>query len=130
MSDETNYRQPGFFAVTPYLYGGLELIDFLKQVFGAEETHRGTPDAAGNLHSEVKIGDSHVLLGKGYFTDPSMAAALYIYVKDVDATYARALGAGATSVRAAVDYPWGDRIAGVKDSFGNTWWIATHKPAK
>jgi uncharacterized glyoxalase superfamily protein PhnB len=56
-----------------------------------------------------------------------MAAAVYIYVPDVDHTYQRALEAGAASLREPADQTWGDRVAGVKDSSGNTWWIATHQ---
>ena len=40
--------------------------------------------------------------------------------------YARALAAGAESVRAPADQPYGDRMSGVKDPFGYKWWIATH----
>src|SRR4029450_13306029 len=38
-----------------------------------------------------------------------------------------ALAAGATSTQEPTDQPYGDREAGVKDEFGNTWYIATHK---
>lgn len=120
------YVHEGFTAITPYLYAKLELIDFLKNAFGAEVTHDPTPDASGNFHAEATIGDARLLLGSGYFSNPSMAAAIYVYVPDVDATYRRALGLGAVSVREPSDQPWGDRVAGVKDSSGNTWWIATH----
>jgi len=51
----------------------------------------------------------------------------YLYVNNADATYASALDAGATSVIELSDVPWGDRNGGVKDPFGNTWFIATHK---
>jgi PhnB protein len=49
-----------------------------------------------------------------------------VYVDDADAVYQRALAAGATSVQAPVDQFYGDRSGGVKDAFGNLWWIATH----
>jgi PhnB protein len=122
--------QAGFTAITPYLYARLDLIDFLKDAFGAEVTHNPTPDASGNFHAEAKIGDAHLLLGSGYFSDPSMAAAIYLYVPDVDATYRRALSLGARPVREPSDQTWGDRVGGVKDTSGNTWWIATNKGAK
>jgi len=51
-----------------------------------------------------------------------MAAAIYLYVPDVDATYKRAV-----SLREPADMTWGDRVGGVKDTSGNTWWIATNK---
>jgi uncharacterized glyoxalase superfamily protein PhnB len=53
-------------------------------------------------------------------------AQLYVYVKDTDATYRRALEAGGVSVMAPADQFYGDRNAGVKDMCGNSWWIATH----
>jgi PhnB protein len=126
----SKHIQEGYTAVTPYLYAKLDLIDFLKQAFGAEITHTPTPDSSGNFHAEATIGGAHVLLGSGYFADPSMAAAVYLYVPDVDATYHRALNLGAKSVREPSDQTWGDRVGGVKDTSGNTWWIATHKAAK
>ena len=125
-----NHIQTGFTAITPYLYAKLDLLDFIKNAFGAEVTHNPTPDAAGNFHAEAKIGDAHLLLGSGYFSDLSMAAAIYLYVPDVDATYKRALGLGAKSVREPSNQTWGDRVGGVKDTSGNTWWIATHTSAK
>ena len=124
------YVQPGYTAVTPYLYAKIDLVDFLKNALGAEITHTPTPDAAGNFHCEAQIGDSHILFGSGYFSDPSMAAAIYLYVPEVDATYKRALSLGAKSVREPHNETWGDRTAGIKDTSGNTWWLATHKPQK
>jgi PhnB protein len=124
------YIQEGFTAVTPYLYAKLDLVDFLKNAFGAEITHNPAPDSSGNFHAEAKIGDAYVLFGSGYFSDPSMAAAIYLYVPDTDATYKRALSLGAKSVREPKTETWGDRTAGIKDTSGNTWWLATHKGPK
>jgi len=129
MSTANRHIQPGYTTITPYLYAKPDLADFLKNAFGAEVTHTPTPDAKGQFHAEAKIGDAHLLLGNGYFSDRSMSAAVYLYVPDVDATYKRAVSLGAASLREPADQTWGDRVAGVKDSSGNTWWIATHKPA-
>src|ERR1700683_276243 len=126
---DTKHIQPGHTPIPRYQYAKLDLIDFLKGAFGAEITHTPTPDEK-DFHAEAKIGNAHLCLGNGYFADPSMAAAIYIYVADVDRTYKRALGLGAKSVREPSDQTWGDRVGGVKDTSGNTWWIATHKPAK
>jgi PhnB protein len=84
-------------------------------------------DTDRQFHAEAKIGDAHVLFGNGYFSDPSMTAAIYIYVPDVDATYKRAVSLGAKAIREPADMTWGDRVGGVKDASGNTWWIATNK---
>jgi uncharacterized glyoxalase superfamily protein PhnB len=51
-------------------------------------------------------------------------AFLYVYVDDADAVYQRALGAGAVSVEAPWDTPYGDRRAMVRDTFGNLFQIA------
>ena len=50
----------------------------------------------------------------------------YLYVPDCDALYRRALAAGAESLHEPTDQPYGDRSAAVTDSFGNTWYVATH----
>jgi PhnB protein len=127
MSATDKHIQPGYTTITPYLYAKLDLADFLKNAFGAEVTHTPTPDAEGRFHSEATIGGAHVLFGNGFFSDPSMAAAIYIYVPDVDATYKRALSLGAKAIREPADMTWGDRVGGVKDTSVNTWWIATNK---
>ena len=56
-----------------------------------------------------------------------MQSGIHLYVEDCDAIYKRALEAGATSIMEPADQFYGDRSAGVKDQFGNRWWIATHK---
>jgi uncharacterized glyoxalase superfamily protein PhnB len=65
------------------------------------------------------------MLGEA-MNDSAMPTALYLYVDDADRVYKSALDAGGESVRAPEDMFWGDRVATVKDSAGNIWWIATH----
>ena len=119
----------GYHSVTPYLIvpGAAKLIDFLKQAFDAKEIDRTTRPDGTIMHAQVKIGDSIVMMGEpmGEFTP--MPGSIYLYVNDTDAVYKRALQAGATSMREPADQFYGDRNAGVKDPFGNQWWIATHK---
>ena len=118
----------GFHTVTPYLMvrEAVKLIDFVKQAFAATELFRGT-GSAGGIHAEVRIGDSMVMIGgAGTWNGEPMPAAIYLYMDDVDAVYKRALQAGAASLSEPADQPYGDRIAGVKDPFGNVWYIATH----
>lgn len=116
---------PGYHAVAPYLIVAdvQSLIEFLKATFGATEIERHQRPDGSIGHAEVRIGDSVVMMGGMAETLP---AHLYVYVPDVDATYARALGAEATSVREPALQYYGDRMAGIKDPLGNTWWIATH----
>ncbi|HKR63959.1 MAG TPA: VOC family protein [Thermoanaerobaculia bacterium] len=120
--------KPGFHTVTPYLLvrPAAKMIDFLRDVFGAEE-HLRVPDASGRLlHAELQIGNSIFELSDGSDEFPTMPSAFHVYIDDADAAYARAIAAGATSLEEPVDQPYGDREAGVLDPFGNQWWIATH----
>jgi uncharacterized glyoxalase superfamily protein PhnB len=118
----------GYHTVTPYLVvaGIAQLIDFLKQAFGAEEIQRTTRPDGSIGHAEVRMGDSRVMMGEAGGEFPPMPGMLHLYVEDVDALYRRALQAGASSLREPEDQFYGDRMAGVKDKFGNQWWIATH----
>lgn len=119
----------GLHTITPYLAvrEANELIDFVKQAFGAEGAIHGI-GSEGGLHAEFKIGDSMVMIGGGErWRGTPMPTSLHLYVKDADAVYQQALAAGATSIGKPVDQPYGDREAGVQDLAGNNWYIATHK---
>lgn len=111
--------------VTPYLVvpdADAELA-FLKAAFGGAEANcQRNPDGTV-MHAEIKIGDSLVMLGQAGGPWKPRPAALYLWVEDVDATYARALQAGATSESEPEDKPYGHRNAGVIDQNGVTWWI-------
>jgi PhnB protein len=118
----------GYHTATLYLAvaGAERLVDFVKEAFGATETLR-TKGSAGGLHAEVRIGDSAVMIGGYEGMTGETTSAIHLYVEDVDAVYQRALEAGAASTQAPVEQPYGDREAGVRDSFGNFWYIATHR---
>lgn len=118
----------GYYTVTPFLSvkGTAKLIDFLKNAFGAEEVMRMPGPGGVVMHAEVNIGNSRLMLSEATQSAPSQSA-FYLYVNDADALYKRAVGAGATSQMEPTDQFWGDRMASVKDSFGNTWSLATHK---
>lgn len=119
----------GFHTVTPYLIVRYpaELLDFVKEAFGAQETLR-TMGSAGGMHAEARIGDSMIMIGGApEMTRPEMTAVIYLYVTDVDAMYERAIRAGAVSQTPPQDQPYGDRMAHVVDPYGNTWFIATHR---
>ncbi len=122
----------GFHTVTPYMIApdGDAMLAFAKNAFGAEETLRAI-GGAGGIHGETRIGDTMLMMGGGIPGKPFHAkpntAALHIYVEDTDASYQEALQAGATSIGEPQDHDYGERGAGVKDPFGNYWYIATHK---
>ena len=96
------------------------LVGFVKTVFGA------TGDYHPDRPTELRIGDSIVMISEAT-ARAVMPAFLYVYVRDTDATYQRALDAGATRVESPQEMPYGDRRAMVRDAWGNTWQIATHR---
>jgi PhnB protein len=119
---------PGLHTIQPYFIarGVPRLIDFCKQAFAATEMHRSTTPDGTVMHAQLKIGDSMVMMGEAHAQWTPMPAAIYMYVPDVDATYAKAIAAGGESLAAPSDQFYGDRMSGVKDLCGNMWWIATH----
>ena len=120
----------GYHTVTPYLvvHEAPKLIQFLKAAFGAEVAFPPMKMPDGKImHADLKIGDSHVMLGEASEQHPATQSGLHLYVKDVDAMHKRATAAGATSTRAPEDMFYGDRTGAVRDFAGNTWHIATHK---
>lgn len=117
----------GIRSVTPYLVVERheEFLAFLNQAFDAKELFRA-PGSAGGTHVELRIGDTKIMAGGGAGI-PGYPSALHLYVPDADAVYRRALAAGATSFYEPMDQPYGDREAGIRDGFGNSWYIATHQ---
>jgi uncharacterized glyoxalase superfamily protein PhnB len=131
----TSSTPAGYHTVTPSLIvrGVGRAIDFYKAAFGAEEVTRMEGPDGAVMHAEIRIGDSVVMLGDenpqwGTLSPLSTngnPGSLHIYVADADASFARAVNAGAT-----VRYPlenafWGDRYGKVTDPFGHEWGIAT-----
>jgi PhnB protein len=123
-----NFKPVGFHTITPFLLvkNASNLIDFMKQVFEAEEVERYSNEDGSIMHAVLQIGDSRVMLSDANEQFPERTAMLHLYLPDVDTVYQRALSTGATSLREPVDEFYGDRSAGVLDSFGNQWWLATH----
>lgn len=117
---------PGYRSVTPYLVvdGAARAIAWYAEAFGARERMR-LPMGDRIGHAEIEIGDSVVMLADGTPGWPPVPAHVHVYVPDVDATYERALAAGAESVQEPVRKDDEDRRGGVKDPGGTTWWIAT-----
>jgi len=107
------------------------LLAFLTKAFGADQIEKyGTPDGV-IMHAQARIGgDSVIEMGEaGGEVQPS-PTMFYLYVPDADASYFRAMNAGATSVHPPADQPYGDRTAAVKDVFGNVWYLATQIQAR
>ena len=112
----------GWHSLTPRIvtHDVAGLADFLRRAFGA------TGEVPADRPAVMRIGDS-LLMISDVGPRPATAAFLYLYVDDADATYRRALQAGAASIEEPVDTPYGDRRAMVEDRWGNVWQIATFR---
>jgi PhnB protein len=118
----------GLRSVQPYLHlrEAHKMIPFLETAFGAEAmgVHK-SPEGIVH-HATIRIGDATLEIDEAHGEFQPMPCHLHVYVPDTDAAYARALKAGAASIEVPQDKPYGDRSAGVKDPWGNSWFIATY----
>jgi PhnB protein len=123
-----NYKPAGYPDVCPYLLvpDVAAQVEFLKRAFGATTKEELREQGGEVRHGEVQLGDSVIMMGKAGGEWQPTGASIYVYVKDTDGAYQRALEMGGTSVMEPADQFYGDRNAGVKDAAGNTWWISTH----
>lgn len=117
----------GYQSVIPYfsVADPAALLAFIEAAFSAKPglTMRGPGGVV--QHAEAWIGDSVLMMGRSPSNRPN---TIYMYVPDVDAVYRRAMAApgAAKSLREPTNEFYGDRSAGVEDSQGNQWWLATH----
>jgi PhnB protein len=126
-----------YHAITPmFVYkDALKAIEFYKKAFDAVERFvmPGT-NGQGVAHAELMIGDSIVMMGEENPHHPCKSAetlgsspiSMYLYVKDVDAAFQKALDAGAVSQMEVQDMFWGDRMGTLTDPFGYSWSLSTH----
>ncbi|MCY3861579.1 MAG: VOC family protein [bacterium] len=122
--------------VTPYLCvdGAAAAIDFMVEVFDATERMRISAPGGMIGHAEVAIGDSLIMVSDEYpemgvigpKTIGGTAVTISVYVEDVDATYAKAVAAGATAERPVETHFYGDRSGMFVDPFGHRWNVSTH----
>jgi PhnB protein len=128
-------------SISPHLVvsPAMEAIEFYVKAFGAKRGMLMDGPGGMVMHGELKIGDSIVMLademppmgpGPQRHKSPKSAGAttctIMLYVKNVDAVYARAVAAGATGLMPPADMFWGDRYGQVVDPYGHVWAIATH----
>jgi PhnB protein len=127
----------GMHTVTPSLVirGCGKAIDFYKRALGAEEVMRmASADGKGIMHAELRVGDSVIFMNDEMPGSPMAAPAadrpssvgMWLYVSDCDASFRRAVEAGAKAMMPPEDMFWGDRTGSVIDPFGYSWHFATH----
>jgi len=124
---EANAIPEGYHSINPYLTASNAtlLVEFILKAFDGTERERILRPDGSIMHTEVRIGDSLVMVGEPRGEWKPQPSMLYLYVMDVDATYLQALAAGGESILAPNKTFWGDRTACVKDFANNQWWIAT-----
>jgi len=126
----------GYPRLSPYICvdGATRAIEFYASVLGAKERMR-MPSPGGKVgHAELEIGDSVLMLADEHpemgFVGPKRIGGtpvlLSVYVENVDDVFARALKAGAKSIRDVANQFYGDRSGQFEDPFGHHWNVATH----
>jgi PhnB protein len=134
---QVNPIPKGFRSVTPYLTlnDAAHALDFYKRAFGAEVLVRMDGPGGKIGHAEIKIGDSIIMLGdempgSGARSPQSLGGTtggVMLYVENADAVFNQAVAAGAQVEAPLADMFWGDRYGKLKDPFGHSWSVATHK---
>ena len=121
----------GYHTITAQLSidGADKAIEFYKEAFGAEVLDRAVdPSGSKVWHASLRIGDSMIMVNDVF---PEMGgsqsqSSMWLYVPDTDASFKRAVDAGAKATMPPSDMFWGDRMGQVADEFGQKWTIATH----
>lgn len=125
----TAYKRAGFRTVTPYMTvpNTPKEVEFLEKAFGGVVTEQST-GSEGGLHTEVRLGESMLMMSQAMEKWPVMPIALHYFVDDVDAVYARAIAAGGSTLMGDMGKPgdrdYGERSAFIEDPAGNYWYIA------
>lgn len=112
-------------------------IEFYKKAFNAKVLDL-LPNLTGKgvMHATIQIGNSILMMGdempeegcpKSAETVGSSPISLYVYVSNVDEAFEQAVKAGGDVVMPVADMFWGDRAGLIRDPFGYSWMIATHK---
>jgi PhnB protein len=125
---EKSYKPAGYTSVAPYLIvnGAGETIAFLEKVFGAQRLRIFTSPDGRYVHAEVRVDDTVIMFADGEAAlSPVVPAHVHIYVPDVDATFRKAMEAGATSIQEPTKKDDPDRRGGFRDTGGTTWWVGT-----
>ena len=120
------YIPPGFSTVTPYFFvrDAEDFIAFLIDGLGGVEVCRTMRPDGKVANVQVRIGSATVMVSEASERYGPMSSSYYLYVEDADAAMNRALEHGGTLEMKVADMPYGDRQGGVRDAFGNIWWIS------
>lgn len=116
---------PGFHTISPYFFvqGAEPFIDFLIRGLGGVEILRHM-NGSRVANAQVCFGDATVMISEASAAFPAMPCAHYLFVKDADAAVSKAVEAGGELIMEVADMPYNDRQGGVRDRWGNIWWLS------
>jgi PhnB protein len=120
------YVPPGFATVAPYFFvtAAARFVDFLVGGLGGRETLRSLRPDGQIANAQVQFGTATVMVSEASDRYPPMCGSFYLYVEDADFSMARAIAHGAALEMSVADMPYGDRQGGVRDPWGNIWWVS------
>ena len=120
------YVPPGFGTVTPYFFvaNATGFVDFLVSGLGGREAHRSARPDGNIANAQIQLGTSTVMVSEASDRYPPMSASCYFYVENAELSMARAIAHGAALEMEVADMPYGDRQGGVRDRWGNIWWVS------
>lgn len=116
----------GFGRITPYFFvnDAEKFVAFLVNAFGGKEIGRSIRGDGKIANAQIQIGTTTIMVSEASEAYPQMSAPFYIYVENADETMKKAIEAGATLEMEVGDMPYDDRQGGVRDEWGNIWWIS------
>ncbi|MCP9787074.1 VOC family protein [Cyanobium sp. N5-Cardenillas] len=115
----------GFSTVTPYFFveGADRFLEFLAEAFGAVEIGRHM-NGERIANAQVRLGTSTVMVSEASAEFPAMSASYYLYVENADEAMMKAVAAGGVKIMDVANMPYNDRQGGIRDQFGNLWWLS------
>ena len=125
----TPFKPAGYSSVSPYLISqdGEATLAFLEAALGAQRLRRHEDEAGRIRHAEARIDDSVVMIADSFPGWEPTPSYVHVYVKDVDAAFAKAKAAGGKVVQEPVQKDDDDKRGGITGPGGITWWLSTQK---
>lgn len=125
----------GYGGCTPYLIfdDTARAIAFYKEALHAREVFRLVNQRRGGIrHAEIVIEGTPLMLAdanaeQGAHSPAQLGGSpvfFYLYVKEIEASHARALRAGMVEVCPVTEMFWGDAMSVLRDPFGYQWTLA------
>jgi PhnB protein len=116
----------GFGTVTPYFFvnEAEKFVEYLVSGLGGKERGRSLRPDGRIANAQIRLGSSTVMVSEASEAFPAMPGSFYLYVENADDSVEEAVKAGGELIMPVADMPYEDRQGGVRDPFGNIWWIS------